>query len=60
MPLLIILSFFEKWLEIKFISKEAEANTKPLETPLTWNSRKLIPLFSLKQKNRWRRMNGSM
>jgi hypothetical protein len=45
MPLLIILGFFEKWLEIKFISREVEANTKPPETPLTWNSQKLVPYF---------------
>jgi hypothetical protein len=51
MPLLIILSFFERWQEIRFISKEAEVNTKPPETLLTWNFWKLVPLFSLKQKN---------
>jgi hypothetical protein len=58
MPLLIIIGFFEKWLEIKFISREAEANTKPPETPRIWNFWKLVHLFSLKQKNPWRLTNG--
>ena len=45
MPLLITLVFFEKWLGIKFKSREAEVNTKPRDITYMEFSETRPPIF---------------
>jgi aspartyl/asparaginyl beta-hydroxylase (cupin superfamily) len=48
MPLLTTLVSYEKWLEISFISREAEVNPRAPKTPHIWSFQKLVHCFLLK------------